>query len=1631
MTAAAAAADRIRSTRRRRRRHAALLPPLPTMQLVLVLLASCSAAAAAAASTTTTMTALNSRQAGATAAQQALRWGAAAAQLDGLLLLHGGKASSNAGYTYSSAPDSSDLLILNLTQPFALASPPWQSLSTPATASFHSLSPLSRTRFLLFGGQSNLAPTPSGNDSLYILDLSDSANPSWTAAASAEPGWNQPMRRMLHSAPSDPVAQSLSILGGERADGSAIPTQQLWSFTASANTFTEVLPAPPVNIIDGAAPLLADGTIVLIGGLSSGSALASMNTITSYSPQTRSWTTTQVAAAGGNTSFPAPRRAHVAVPLPDNRIFIHGGASADLAQPLADAWVLDWSQSPPLWSPISTGGSNNDAPTARFAHSAVSYGSNIVLGYGWAGNNAADTSLWVWDGTQARLDAASGNTVGGIWVGAASAATGTTSGGSGSVPSYIPDPNAQPQSNGLGWVPAGSSSSGSSGSNANAGTGGHSPSSSSGSGSASTKSHSPTKSADPTGGIEHKGNPSTPAGAKAGIILGALMGLGLAAGAGYYAYRAYQNYHHPYGGAGGGPGYGKAALLGHGSSGGGAGSGAFDDDGFTQHPGSRAGGGAGAMWSSAGAAAAAAAVSGFLSSSLAGKKRRRGDDFDGLGPNDTLMLEKGVYRRLGDAQRGDFDDEDDSPPSPTGAVLGTPAVGAGGGRRRGGANRLGAGGVGERLLPPIGPRGPKALTRNEYYSAVVEAEQQRLYEQRNLGASSAAAAAAAAKGRGWDRSEGSMGGGGEIPMAGGAAALAAAQAGVKAGVRDKIARLVGAGGGASARHHPDGGDEHAFGGGSGGARGSSSAPRRLDILADEDADEEALRRKYPKQYGAARHLVDPFADHLGLDEEEDEDDVAALGRSGEAGARSRAFGGGGYGALRTEEDEDGEGYDEDGPTHAGRAASQQRRYVEPAYRDQAASDEGRADGYVVSPFEDSAAAIDARPARKQVAVSVRPVVNFRGSTLAVDPVSGSGSGSGRESAESSRSGAAAAAAAEGTTARRAANPTTALQQPQPLFSNILNMPASTSASGGGMAVAWADGGGPGADHSNNNGGGAGAGADDGGDDGSGARSPLMRRSATWWDRFMATSFLDRSSSGALAKRLTTMAPTAVDPIRDPRRLNDSTTSLATVAESLRAEVDPFGDEHGAVPMGPGAAVAYDEHGRPKLAKLATASSPGAQAGAGASARVTTTPDSSASGIVQPHGGKHTRSLSSLQSARTATSSVLEAQLAGMDVIQRTHTLSSSRGAPSSAGVSEDGTSSLLSTPLSRGPSLRDHQRRQHGGTAGVDLASVAEDEDTSLNVWDGNPWTKTQLGDQHGRFDDADTSSGPDADRSADIVEQRSAGNANDPTFGVELRKSPLKKAQALTAPSHLARSNSEAPSITPSITKRSRQNRQLTLPVSPLLTHTPPAPILGSVRERVEALERKYSADDVSLASSSHRSAGAQAAGDVSGNSNWLGNLAFHHATMAAGGSLPHPHPGTSSPGSVYTTMQPESMYAPTTTTTATTAPSASSHSSGHGIGLTQVSPSASARTGSTRMRTRSNSPTRMAGTAAPPKLGGGPGTHKPPSVSSSAGKTSATGGSGANGRTRTTVGLVPKAQLFVANPDREGSLRSEEGAR
>lgn len=354
------------------------------------------------------------------------------------------------------------------------------------------------------------------------------------------------MRRVHQTAESDKKG-GIWIVGGQRADGSGITLDETWQFNSSSDAPRFGPLSQPVGSVVGAtSTLLSDGSLLMLGGQDENGQLQSLETLAVLNTATGSWS---VINATGSTqsSIPSPRRNHVAVSLPSRRIFIHGGAAdTALTSALSDAWILDWSKSPPTWSQLPT---LDGAPSARFGHSAVAYGRKIALTLGWSGGNPADNAVYIFDAT-ALTSTTTGNSGGNGW-----------SGGSWSS-QYTPDPHATASAS-----PSDSSASKSNGggNGSSSSSGGNSEENSSGTGSSGGStgtSASPFQPTSSNGNLNNHTDDGTSPGVKAGAVIGALVGCGLAFAAGYFLYQRHQdnkirNYRY---------GDGAGALLGGGGA---------------------------------------------------------------------------------------------------------------------------------------------------------------------------------------------------------------------------------------------------------------------------------------------------------------------------------------------------------------------------------------------------------------------------------------------------------------------------------------------------------------------------------------------------------------------------------------------------------------------------------------------------------------------------------------------------------------------------------------------------------------------------------------------------------------------------------------------------------------------------------------------------------------------------------------------------------------------------------------------------------------------------------------------------------------------------------------------------------
>ncbi|CAO1613767.1 unnamed protein product [Sympodiomycopsis kandeliae] len=512
----------------------------------------------------------------------ASRWGQSSSLLSSLFVVHGGKTegTTGGGYTYTSGPNSADLLALDLSNNFAVgsgSSPPWQVISpgvaTDSTASannatspavcFGTLAPISSTALILFGGDgAPVVPVQTRNDSLYSVELSSSSNNTYTATwTKADSSWSEPMRRTYASSESNSDGD-FWLIGGEKADGSGASFDEAWtvSTSGSSHAFSPLQP-PTGSIVGQTSTLLSDGTLLLLGGQDTNGQLHSFDSVVTYDTKKGHWQTVNVTTSGSGIP-PVPRRGHVAVSLPSQRIFMHGGSSdTSMTTALGDAWILDWSSNPPRWSQIDM---DAGGPTARFGHSAVAYGRKVVMAFGWTGGNPADSAAYVFDAT--KLDISSqGKVRGSQWAQTYSpdpevqASTPITSGNSGSSSSSN-NPEGNGSSTSSGGQSSGSQESGSSSSNHHFGDG-------------NTGGGGGSQNGDGNGNTDGNAgsDKGTSGAAKAGAVIGAFIGIGLAVAGGYAAYHKFEqrrlnNWRH---------GDGSHALLGMPDVEGGAGGGGY------------------------------------------------------------------------------------------------------------------------------------------------------------------------------------------------------------------------------------------------------------------------------------------------------------------------------------------------------------------------------------------------------------------------------------------------------------------------------------------------------------------------------------------------------------------------------------------------------------------------------------------------------------------------------------------------------------------------------------------------------------------------------------------------------------------------------------------------------------------------------------------------------------------------------------------------------------------------------------------------------------------------------------------------------------------------------------------------
>jgi N-acetylneuraminic acid mutarotase len=109
---------------------------------------------------------------------------------------------------------------------------------------------------------------------------------------------------------------SIYVVGGSATVNGTTGTNTLYQYTIASNTWT-TLAALPINIRDAAAVFAPDGTLEVIGGISNGTTVASVE---SYNPASSTWTT--------NTALPAAVSSATAVVDSQGRVEVIGGLNS-------------------------------------------------------------------------------------------------------------------------------------------------------------------------------------------------------------------------------------------------------------------------------------------------------------------------------------------------------------------------------------------------------------------------------------------------------------------------------------------------------------------------------------------------------------------------------------------------------------------------------------------------------------------------------------------------------------------------------------------------------------------------------------------------------------------------------------------------------------------------------------------------------------------------------------------------------------------------------------------------------------------------------------------------------------------------------------------------------------------------------------------------------------------------------------------------------------------------------------------------------------------------------------------------------------------------------------------------------
>ncbi len=321
------------------------------------------------------------------------------------LLLHGGKTDPTLSYTYSSAPNSPDVVVLSLANDInttVATGIPWESLpvnindssqptdtdTIPASAwSVAGVVNETSGTVAIFGGDGGppLA-IQTNNDSTWSiqLDLSSSSsllNVSLTHLTDII----QPIRKIYSSAAQHDG--QVFVTGGEKADGSELGYATTYRLSLKGSTLTYFqLPSLPTDLVHHASIFLTNGTLLVIGGWipSSNQYLTFSQAYSLDTTSSNDWQRVSLSSSSSH-GFPTSRRGHtLTFAESTGTAVLFGGIEGGFqGTPLDDTWELELDTA--QWKLTTTSSSAAEGmvvasvPGARWDHSAVAAGYQILV----------------------------------------------------------------------------------------------------------------------------------------------------------------------------------------------------------------------------------------------------------------------------------------------------------------------------------------------------------------------------------------------------------------------------------------------------------------------------------------------------------------------------------------------------------------------------------------------------------------------------------------------------------------------------------------------------------------------------------------------------------------------------------------------------------------------------------------------------------------------------------------------------------------------------------------------------------------------------------------------------------------------------------------------------------------------------------------------------------------------------------------------------------------------------------------------------------------------------------------------------------------------------------------------------